>query len=99
MRLALILSISLFAPALIACDSGEIDGVEDPTIANLEPPDNPELCAPACEVLTGECNVADDAGDVEILRGCVADCLAGGFTDVELECLAASDCANSSDCL
>lgn len=101
MRLALILSISLFAMAIAGCDSKAIDGVDNPTMADLNPPENPELCAPACQVLTGTCdaNDADDGDDVEILRGCIGDCLKGAFSDEELECLVAADCTTIDDCL
>lgn len=102
MRLAIMLSMSLIALAFAGCDSPETNGTEDPSRANLEPPTNPDLCRPACELLTGTCEVAavaDDDGDVEILRGCIEGCLAGDFTDDELECLAESDCTNADVCL
>lgn len=100
MRLVMILSVSLFATAIAGCDSSEITGTENPSRADLNPPDKPELCLPACEILTATCDAtADGAGDVEIIRGCVDECLGGAFPDDQLECLAAADCTTVDDCL
>lgn len=99
MRQASILLVSLIALAIAACDSPDITGTDDPSRANLDPPDNPDLCRPACEALTGQCEAVDDGGDVEILQGCIESCLQGDFEDSELECLAAADCATADQCL
>jgi hypothetical protein len=46
-----------------------------PVDGRSQPPEKPELCEPACELLTTACPAAVDEADVEILRGCIGDCL------------------------
>lgn len=99
MQLAAIVCTMVLAAAVGGCESPEITGTEDPSMANLDPPENPELCRPACEILNDDCAADDDRGDIEVIRGCVESCLEGEIEDAVLECLAVADCSTADECL